>query len=710
MRHEASQQDAVAQLSNWWSSASWVPEVREVAGPPRSGRTGVLRGLAQEIPGAIVIDATGRTTEELCEAVGARSQEESGRARALVLLVNVHRAGRTRRSSHPRRIIESRLDELAELHGLGIVVEIADEDDFLSVDRPRYVVGLPEVELSNTADSAHSPEIVALALAEARTVPLAIWRVLATAATSRTWNEGGLEEIASQHPGLELSGSGTVSFADESLADALRSTISDEDAQQAHRAVVAWLLETAGPAHHATPDGAPAQVTIADFTATAIAMHAVGAGEFTRLMRHGTALALLPQDALLDAASCLRHGTPVDTLASDAFYAHSYGVRPDRQGEWAAWLNLFTTSRRETEIAQDIAIAGGDSLPWRCRWSHWRPPGSWQHQFIEPGPVAGLAHVLWRERPVVLGWGEFRDAVRPIWMWDAKTGELLAPAFNTVLPDEVLAALAWHDGRDEELTFKNLAYEAARSYSEGPDRAWLPCALHVGDSLVVAGPGGVFAVEGVGRSTSARLAPTREADRIWPYRSVTGSPPAEILIPEHSTCQRVFAPDPVTRISPERLPAGLRDTTARRVLQEVGLPLGEVGGLQLSLPGEGELPMTTPWRDGEQPSDAEGPFFQVGQWWGGAVVIDGANGTVLRAQAPDEPDGWSPNKVAASDLPSFLAMLQLRKLASHFMAMAPCDPEQRVLRYQLEEGLEEIDERGAECPAWMRGLLGDPVW
>ncbi|MFJ9414203.1 hypothetical protein ACIRPT_08545 [Streptomyces sp. NPDC101227] len=55
-------------------------------------------------------------------------------------------------------------------------------------------------------------------------------------------------------------------------------------------------------------------------------------------------------------------------------------------------------------------------------------------------------------------------------------------------------------------------------------------------------------------------------------------------------------------------------------------------------------------------------------------------------------------------------MLQLRKLASHFMAMAPCDPEQLDLRYQLEDGLAGIDKRGAGSPAWMRGLLHDSVW
>ncbi|MFH8571289.1 SUKH-4 family immunity protein [Streptomyces sp. NPDC017993] len=711
MRHEVTQRDAVAQLSSWWRNPNWVPEVREVAGPPCSGRTGVLRGLSQEIPDAIVIDATGRTAEELCEAIKERSQEEQADRGALVLLLNVHRAGRTRRSSHPRRIIESRLDELAESHGLGIVVEINDEEDFLSVDRPRYVLDPPEVERSKGARSAPSPEILALALAEARTVPLAVWRVLATTVTSRTWDEAGLEEIASQHPALEVSDRGTVTFADESLADALRSTVSDEVAERAHRGVVTWLLDTAALMHDTAAEENPAPATTADYTARAIAMHAVNAGDFRRLLRHGTALALLSQDALLDAASCLRRGAPVDTLASDAFYAHSYGVRPGHQGEWAAWLHLFATSRGERRIAQDIASVSWHSLPWRCRWTHWRPPGSWQPHFIEPGPVAGLAHALWRDRPVILGWGEFRDAVRPIWMWDAATGELLAPHFDTVVPDEILAAMAWHDGRDEELTFKNLANEAARSYGKGPDRVWLPCALHVGDSLVVAGPGGVFAVDPVGtRSTCAQLDPTREEDQVWPYRSVTGPPPAELLAPEHNACQRVFAPDVVARILPERLPAGLRDTTTRRVLLEVGLPLGEVGGLELSLPDVGELPTSAPWRDGEQPDDAEGPFFHIGQWWGGAVVIDGATGMVLRAQAQDEPEDWSPDKVTASDLLSFVAMLQLRKLASHFMAMAPRDPEQRELRYQLEEGLEGIDERGAESPAWMRGLLGDSVW
>ncbi|MFG2894995.1 SUKH-4 family immunity protein [Streptomyces sp. NPDC048248] len=701
MRHEVTQRDAVAQLSAWWSDSSWMPEVREIAGPPRSGRTSVLRLLSQEIPEALVLDATGRTTEELSEAIRVRSKEETGSSRALVLLVNAHRAGRTRRSSHPRRIIESRLDELAEEYGLGILVEINDEEDFLSADRHRYVMRPPEDETREAAAYSSSPEILALSLAEARKVPLPIWSVLARVLTSRTWDEARLEEVASKHPGLQLSADGTVAFADESVAEALRSTLSNEIAERAHHAVMNWLLDTDA---EETPGAM-------GYRASATAMHAASAGQFRRLMQNGAALVAVSQDALLDAASCLRHGPPVDTLASDAFYAHSYGVTPGDPGEWAAWLNLFTTARGATDTARDIAIAIRHPLPWRCRWAHWRPPGSWQPQFIEPGPIAALAHVSWQAKHVVLGWGEFRDAARPIWMWDAATGELLTAPFDTVIPDDTLAAMAWPDGRDVELTFENLAYEAARSYGEGPDRDWLPCALHVGDTLVVAGPGGAFAVGPAGWSTPVHLTPTRQTDAVWPYRSVTGSPPAEVLIPAYDACRRVFAPDPVARIAPGRLPAELSDPTTRQVLQEMGLPTGEVGGLELSLPGDSELRATSPWPDGEQqPPDAEGPFLQIGRWWGGAVVIDGSNGIVLRAQAHDEPGGWSPDKVIASDLRSFVAMLHLRKLAALFMAMAPSDLEQRALRYQLEEGLEEIDERGAGSPAWMRGLLGDSVW
>ncbi|AJT67212.1 hypothetical protein T261_5592 [Streptomyces lydicus] len=709
MRHEVTHREAVAQLSSWWNSSAWVPEVREVAGPPRSGRTGVLRALSREFPETVVIDATGLTTEELCDAVSDRSQGGEEFARVLVLLLNVHRAGHTRRSSHPRRIIESRLDELAESNRLGIVVEINDEEDFLSEDRPRYVMNPPGIEGSPDTTSDYPPEIQALALAEGRTIPVSVWRVLAASVTSGTWGEAHLEEFASQHPALELASSGIVRFADESMADALRSTVTDEVATHAHREVMTWLLDAATQARDAATEATPVSVAVTNYTAIATAMHAVSAGEFTQLMGHGAALALLSQDALLDAASCLRQGTLVDTLASDAFYAHAYGVGPGEQGEWASWLHLFAASRGETDIAGEIAAASRHPLPWRSRWTHWRPPGSWQPHFIEPGPVTALAHVIWRERPVVLGWGEFQGAVRPIWMWDAATGELLAPPFNSVVPDDILASMAWPDGRDEELTFKSLAYDAACSYGEGPDQDWLPCALNVGDSLVLAGPGGVFAVSPTGSSTAAQLAPIRGTDSVWPYGEVTGPPPAQILTLEHDSLQRIFAPYAVRRIAVGDLPVELCDTTARRVLVGIGLPVAEVGGLEIALPDGGELLMT-PWPSGAQPPEARGPFFLIGQWWGGAVVLDGATGMVLRAQAEDEPESWSPGMITASDLHSFVTMMQLRKLASHFMAMAARDPEQLDLRYQLEDGLAEIDKRGAESPVWMRGLLHDSVW
>ncbi len=181
MERELSADDAVAELVDWWrhGESNFV----ELVGPSGSGKTGVLLRLAERVPEAVMVDATGLTTEDLrdavCDATGlpwveAERNEWSSSERKLVLVANAHRAGVTRRSSHPQRIVRTDMDDLAEVGGLSIVIETDDfPRSFSSPDRLILLSHYSPVEVDDLPMA-----VKALALAEMRHVPMPVWQAL----------------------------------------------------------------------------------------------------------------------------------------------------------------------------------------------------------------------------------------------------------------------------------------------------------------------------------------------------------------------------------------------------------------------------------------------------------------------------------------------------------------------------------------------------
>ncbi|MET8956140.1 hypothetical protein ACWEO4_25935 [Streptomyces sp. NPDC004393] len=81
-------------------------------------------------------------------------------------------------------------------------------------------------------------------------------------------------------------------------------------------------------------------------------MHAVQAGQFDSVQRSARLAAHFDQVALIDAAHChdryrVEHGSP----AGDAVSLWMSGVDSLAQREWASWLHLMSTVRRDLEIA-----------------------------------------------------------------------------------------------------------------------------------------------------------------------------------------------------------------------------------------------------------------------------------------------------------------------------------------------------------------------
>ncbi|KAA6221784.1 hypothetical protein CP973_07225 [Streptomyces albofaciens JCM 4342] len=729
MPHEVTTDTVIAEVMSWWEDdVAWEPGVIEVVGTRRSGRTATLLRLAEEVPEAEVVDAEGLTAEELHAAVREAgeidwvaaqegdwsAEEDRDEERKLVVILNGQRAGRTRCSSHPRRIIDGNLDDLAATGGLGIVIE-TDADDSARwaeyLPRTRHLLA-PTAHESGAdcgpvAGSLDAPELRALAHAETRAVPVAVWRrlVRACGAGDRTTDE--LTGFAQEHAALEVLTSGLVRFRQESDAEELRAAHSSastapEQLAAVHGEIVRWLVdEDTLPAH---PLGWQAAGEIGLYAARALPVHAVHAQRFGLFIEDGKLAANVTQDALLDANSCLEEKAPGDSVVSDAFFAHLNGVTPPGQGEWAAWLHLMATARGDDTLAHAIENSGLD-LPWKVRWADWRPPGGFGVRFTEPGSIVSLGVVHRRDEPLIVGFGQYD---RTLQVWHAATGERVWPQFTEEFPQEVAETLSWPDGRSAPLTAQALRKASLSSALRGLNEDLLSCSAKVGDLVVLGGPGGVIAIDPAPASAapadSLPLSPLRDQREVWEYDS-TGNPSPEAPL-SRALLNDLYGSDFSRAVADDQLPDGLRSDVARRVLTEIGVPPVNVVGLRLDALGDGPLP-SVPWPAEAPAPGRSGPFFRLGQWWGGTVVVDGAGGEVLRTPAEDEPAGWSRDVLVATDLERFLTMVRFFTVGAHMLSLNRNRLEGILLRARIQGGLESLDPAGANSPAWMYGITSN---
>ncbi|MGV9642232.1 SUKH-4 family immunity protein [Streptomyces sp. NPDC003514] len=218
----------------------------EVTGPPGSGRTETLLRLSEARSEALFVDATGLTCEDVIERVMSaagcatlpekRSDwgfelEDSPLRGGLVIIVNAHRAGRTRRSSEPERMVHRFIVELAVVGRLKVVIErdlpdVRGGHNHLVVAlRPAPVGEAPGL----VPDGAAAEVLRALALAEVRRAPMPVWTALAQALephVGRSLPVAATLEAAGDF--LEVDGDGCVRFRDERHAEVLRRTTAAE--------------------------------------------------------------------------------------------------------------------------------------------------------------------------------------------------------------------------------------------------------------------------------------------------------------------------------------------------------------------------------------------------------------------------------------------------------------------------------------------------
>ncbi|MFJ9413957.1 SUKH-4 family immunity protein [Streptomyces sp. NPDC101227] len=721
MPHEVTVEEAVTDVLSWWQDElTWEPSVVEIAGPPRSGRTAALRRLADDVTGAELLDATGLTAEELhaavCElgevdwsaakegewtALGDRDEE-----RKLIVIVNGHRAGRTRRSSHPRRITDLTLDDLAATGVLGIVIELDSDvsgELLPGQQRRRHLVAAPASGEAGAAEPDGAPvELHALALAELREVPVPVWQRLARSCGALDPTVEGLTALAREDARLEPLPSGLVRFRHEAEAERLRAALVRHERELVDRAngeLLDWL--SGEPTDPARPGSWSASGEVGGYAARALAMHAVNAGAFDRILEGEHAAHLTP-DALLDAASCLPEPPPHDSVAADAFFAHLSGVTPADQGEWVAWLHLMATARGDAALARSLE-GSGVRLPWKVRWADWRPPGGYQARYTEPGSVVSLGIVHRDGEPVVVGFGQFNRVFR---IWRTADGVQVCPQGVEEFAPDVAESLSWPDGRTAPLTAQALRKASLSSALNGLDEDQFSCSARIDGLVVLGGAGGVVAVDPtdpVAPSAPLPLSPLRGQAEVWEYRQPSGPAPDPEAPLARALLDDLFGSAFTQRPDADRLPPGLTDPVARRVLTEIGLPPVDVLGLGL-LPVADQGVQEYAWPADDAASGRQGPFFRIGDWWGGTVVIDGPSGQVLRSRAEGEPAEWSADPLVASDLERFLLMVHHFTVGAFMLSLCPHRIEGILLRNAIEGGLERLDPPGAASPAWMYQL------
>jgi hypothetical protein len=694
--------------------------VAELTGPPGSGRTATLLRLSEARSEAVLLDATGLTCEDLIDrimtAAGVTSLperradwgfelEDSPLGGGLVIIVNAHRAGRTRRSTEPERMVHRFTDELAVGGGLKVVIE-RDLPDVRSA-HDHLVVALQqsgsEEALGHLSEGTDTEALRALALAEVRRAPLPVWTALARALGSHVGRSPDVATTLAGSGGLLEVEDGWVRFRDERHAETLRLTTDAEIVRAVNVELVAWLRDQ------------PAAGTTGQYLTQGLAMHAVQAGEFDSVQRSGRLVARIDQVALIDAAhaddSYVVNGA---SPAGDAVNLWMCGVDSLSQGEWASWLHLMSTVRGDTETAAQIA-SSGVPLPWQVRWSHWRPPGALSAAYVRPGPLGDP--VIAPEdylpgRHAVSAPGEWDGRHR---VWDAETGEELAGPWPEAMPAPGLREPLWLTDMERNVTpdWDDL------TVFDTLEPPFVSDQVRVGDLVVVTGLGGIFAVELHDPAVSPRLSKVHGE----PLFHDSGFLPA----PHRGPARRrgsynpdLFEPGVVRRLPTGLLPEGVTDADARRVLTDIGLPAFEGAAIRLQALDEVGLPRLTP---GDLSADAiPGAYYKIGTWGGGDLVLHGGTGQVFlfgaacSSDAEDDFDAYFDDEsddgreqetgavLIAGSLAAFIDLLQHYLVARCMLAAAGSRTERVAIRDDLEDTLPDLDDAETEAAFWTAAL------
>ncbi|MFJ9417523.1 SUKH-4 family immunity protein [Streptomyces sp. NPDC101227] len=712
------EEEVAVRVGAWWREGGRGGQVAHVVPTDGHGAWAVMREIHEHVPGSVVVDATGLTAEQVMQqALTALGVDLSADKRddwhfalgswpeeRLLLVINAHRAGLTRRSYESELLVTQTLPWLA-CGKLAVVAHVVPELLPARVD-PRAVFRLSAAAVEPLPAVTESVAVRALALAEPRLVPLPVWAQLVAGLSGEAVSEEELADIAAEQSDVLRLGPLGASFVDEAVAEAVRREIDSAELTRVNGHVVAWLIRSTPDFRH--PEGWARRGAVGLYAATGLAMHAVQAGTYGEVLRDGRVIANLPQTALMDAARSITFFIPGNTAAADAIHLWGWGVTPRRQTEWASWLHLMAFSRDDHAFASGVA-SSGVALPWRVKWAHWRPPGGYHARFLRAGKFAARAQVQWRGRAAIAGLQrrtEDGGQQSYVSIRDAETGDRVAgPWENDEIPEENRADLAWPESPGDDSASPELVQELfASSSPRRSDSAFvLPCEpLAVDEVVIFGGDLGLIALQpaqGVDISDfGARQQPLSDS-----YADAGLSSPLDAPTPSREDLIDLFGEDDIFPIEAEDLPDGLTHEATRELLLEFGLPyMWDEGGMGIFPCGDWEsdvLDELPSWPEGIEPVAETGPFFQIGRWMGAKLVIDGPTGHILRVpNGPDEE--YLAALPAAHSLDNFLTMVALWVIGLRTQSILPPCAERGQLPYWVLGELTDVEERGGEQPAW----------
>lgn len=698
-------------------------------GAPGVGKTAVLAGLHEQIPGSFFLDCRGLTADQVLRRLFAhfglevvrrplgdalRDTLAGLRRGGILFLANVQWAG-TLCSSTESRLIERLVGEFSS-RGNGRVLpvlEFGEPDDRVQADRPDEILLEGRSEGPDPAALlAEHPAIRALAGTELREIPLRVWEFIA-AALGGTDTEDALRRIVRQLPDalrLDVDNSGTpiVRPASDALRYLLRKADPITAAEQ--QAITDALLSEVSRI-----SGRTADVRIAAYARRALAVHAALAGALPRLLDEQPALAANADRVSLQQAIRLAWpgGPPPGGVAADAHYLDRDGVTPDSQSEWLAWLHWAAVNRGRRDWADRLESVAPVQLAWRTAWSKWRPYGVLGPLPELPGPTRGIDIGTYAGTPVVAGeysgvfsrqeieaalpdphddWGD--DQVRER-VWRLSDGEEL-------LEPRVVHQFINDEGDVERTVGSALETRryAGSPAASGPDWPGLLIARSgaeqaSGDRWVAYGSRGLYAFD-VLRPEKLTAGPG-----FW-QRSLVPSPPSTSLWPLPAPVAEqgpgldawftaTFDDQALRRLPRTALPADLTDPRSRTMLTETGFP---------ALDGTAPAFLTTLALDrtGLEPFDSPERSYLLGHWLTEPVIIDGRTGRVLLA--PD-----SGTELLGSSLPQFMTLVGLYRLLLQSEFPARSD-EAWDARRSLKAWAREIDPEAATSPSWQAALDG----
>ncbi|SEC05728.1 SUKH-4 family immunity protein [Streptomyces sp. KS_5] len=698
-------------------------------GAPGVGKTAVLEGLHEQIPGSLFLDCRELTADQVLRRLLAyfgldvvrrplgdplRDTLAGLRRGGIVFLANVQWAGPLC-SSRESRLIDRLIGEFSS-RGRGRVLpvlEFGEPDEGVGGDSPNEILleGRPEGPHPTTLLAEH-PALRALAWTELREIALPVWEFMATA-LGETDTEDALRHIVRQLPDvLRLDVDDTGAPIVRLASDALRHLLREADPMAAaeQRAVTDALLSEVSRTTVGTAD-----VRIAAYARRALAVHAVLAGALPRLLDEQPALAAIADRVSLQQAIRLAWpgSPPPGGVAADAHYLDRDGVTPDSQSEWLAWLHWAAVNRGRRDWADRLESAAPVPLAWRTAWSKWRPYGVMGPLHALPGPTRGIDVGTYAGTLVVAGeysgvfdrqeiegalpdprddWGD--DQVRER-VWRLSDGEeLLEPrVVHQFISDEGDVERTVGSALESRryvgspgaggLDWPGLliARSGAEQASEGRWVAYGSRGLYAFDVLhpeeLTAGPG----------FWQRSLVPSPPPTSPWPLPS----PVAEQGRALDAWFTTTFGDQALRRLPSTGLPAGLTDPQARATLTETGFP---------ALDGTAPAFLTTIALDrtGLQPYDSPERSYLLGHWLTEPVTLDGRTGRVLLTSAAG-------TALLGSSLPQFVTLIGLYRLLLQSDFPARSD-EAWDARRSLKSWAHETDPEATASRSWQGALDG----